>query len=110
MKNIGASMKHISFDCAYISTLIRSKESLSSFLSGYGVTLPIHILPELREINYGKWENKSVYEYDKAKKIFFREHPDINGLSIRIDKNSESYEEAGMRMNKALHKILKMLF
>ena len=108
MKKIGASMKHISFDCAYISTLIRSKESLSSFLLGYGKNLPVHILPELREINYGKWENKRAYEYDRAKRIFLREHPRINGLSISIDKSSESYEKAGMRMKKALHQILKM--
>lgn len=94
---IGAKHQEVPLDRVVESGLIRSTQSREAFVEGYGRELPVDVVPQLREINYGEYDGRPAEDYAAAKKEFFGANPEVDGLAVGVGEGAESYREAADR-------------
>jgi broad specificity phosphatase PhoE len=54
---LAKALAPVRFDAAYTSPLRRARETAGAVLAGRSV--PLHVLPELRELSYGLWQGRA---------------------------------------------------
>lgn len=108
MKEIGERLMTVSIDRIVVSRMLRSRQSAEAFLEGYGKDIPVAVREDLREMYYGEWEGRPSTEYAEAKKIFFKNHPDVDGLSIAVGEGAETYRFTAERFFSALQEVVRL--
>lgn len=100
---IKEKMQHIHLEKIYCSDLTRSMET-AKIICEERIIKPV-IVPKLREINMGTWENLS---FEHVKKIYGDQF-DVRGKNIEsfIPPLGESFKQCYDRVNEALKEILK---